>query len=174
MLKNDHSEKMWFLRLAKSWHKLFRTQFLFGTKIKSTYKNVLRNTKILDLSVKRGSQHPIYVLGPRQKWVDLPPTFFELFINFLVVCHLLLNIRKKMSYCFSVLARYKPFSLWTWSKIKNFEIFYKTKNAYLIKTNDSCFIVKVKILNFWPCSKWKWAISCWNRKTIQQFFLNIQ
>ena len=138
---------MWFLRLAKSLHKLFRTQFLFGTKIKSTYKNVLRNTKILDLSVKRGSQHPIYVLGPRQKWVNLPPTFFELFINFLVVWHLLLNIQKNLSSPFSVLARYGPFWLWTWSKIENFEIFYKIKNVYLIKTNDLCFILKVKIFN---------------------------
>ena len=76
---------MWFPRLAKSLHKFFQTQFLFGTKIKSTYKNVLGNTKILDLSVKRESQRPIPVLGPRQKWVDFPPTFFELFINFLVV-----------------------------------------------------------------------------------------
>ena len=71
---------MWFLRLAKSLHKLFQTQFLFGTKIKSTYKNLLCNAKILDLSVKRGCQRPIHGLGPRQKWIDLPLTFFELFI----------------------------------------------------------------------------------------------
>ena len=161
---------MWFLKPAKSRHKLFRTQFLFDTKIKSTYKTVLRNTKILDLRVKQGSQRPILVLGPRQKCVDLPPTFFELFINFLVVWHLLLNIQKKMSSPFSVLARYGPFWLWTWSKIENFEIFYKTKNDYLIKTNDSCFIKKVKKFNFWPCSKSKWAISCRNGKMLQQIF----
>ena len=77
-------EEMWFLRLAKLLHKLFWTQFLFGSKIKSTYKNALENTEILDMSVKRGSQRPIKLLGPRQKWVDLPPTFFELFINFLI------------------------------------------------------------------------------------------
>ena len=139
---------MWFLRLAKSLHKIFWTQYLFGTKIKSTYENMLQNTKNLDLSVKRGSQGPISVLGPRQKWVDFPPTFFELFINFLVVCHLLLNIQKKILYRFSVLARYGPFWLGTWSKIKNFEIFHKIKNYYLIKTNDSCFMKKVKFFNF--------------------------
>ena len=103
--------EMWFLRLAKAGHKLFWTQFLFGTKIKSTYKNVLQNTKILDLSVKRGSQCPIPVLGPRQKWVDFPPTFFALFINFLVVCHLLLNIQKILLWHFSILAKYGPFCL---------------------------------------------------------------
>ena len=165
---------MWFLRLAKSLHKLFRTQFLFSTKIKSTFKNILQNTKILDLSVKRGSQHPYQVLGPRQKWVDFPPTFFELFINFLVVCHLLLNIQKKLSSRFSVPAKYGLFLLWTWSKIENFEIFHKTKNDYLIKTNDSCFIKKVKFFNFWPCPKSNWAISCQNGKTLQQILLNIR
>ena len=142
---------MWFLRLAKSRHKLFRTQFLFGTKIKSTYENLLRNTKILDLSEKRGSQRPIPDLGPRQKWVNFPPTFFELFINFLLVCHLLLDIQKKLSCRFFVSAKYGPFWLGTWSKIENFEIFHKTKNDYLLKINDLCFMVKVKIFNFWPC-----------------------
>ena len=142
---------MWFLRLAKSLHKLFRTQFLFGTKIKSTYKNVLRNTKILDLSVKRGSQRPIYVLGPRQKWVDLPPTFFKLFINFLVVCHILLNIQKNLKYCFSILARYGPFSLWKWSKIKKFHFYHKTKIICFYQINIFCFMKNLKIFNFWPC-----------------------
>ena len=144
---------MWFLRLVKSRYELFRAQFLLGTKIKSTYKNVLQNTNILDLSEKRGSQRPIPVLGPRQKWVDFPPTFFELFINFLVVCHLLMNIQKTFLYRFSVLARYGPFWLGTWSKIKNFEIFHKIKNNYLIKTNHSCFLKKFKIFNFRPSSK---------------------
>ena len=58
--------EMWFLRLAKSRRKLFWTQFLFGTEIKSTFKNVLPNTWILDLSVKWRSQQPISVLSPRQ------------------------------------------------------------------------------------------------------------
>ena len=165
---------MWFLRLAKSRHKLFRTQFLFGTKIKNTYKNILQNTKILDLSVKRGSQRPIPVLGPRQKWVDFPPTFFELFINFLLVCHLLMNIQKNLLSRFSISARYGPFWLWTSSKIKYFEIFYKKENDYLIKTNDLYFIVKVKILNFWSCPKSKWAISFQNGKTGKQIFLNMK
>ena len=160
--------------MAKSRHKLFRTQFLFDTKIKSTYKNVLRNTKNLDLSVKRGSQRPILVLAPRQKWVDFPPTFFELSINILVVYYLLLNIQKNLLSRFSIFARYGPFWLWTWSKIKNFEIFYKKENDYLIKTNDLYFIVKVKILNFWSCPNSKWAISFQNGKTGQQIFLNMK
>ena len=99
---------------------LLWTKFLFGTKIKSRYQNVLGNTKILSLSVKQGSQCPIQLLGPRRKWVDFPPMFFQFFIIFLVVCHLLLNIKKKMLWHFSSLARYGPFWLQTWSKIKNF------------------------------------------------------
>ena len=66
---------------------------------------------------------------------------------------------------FSILARYGPFWLMTWSKIENFEIFHKTKINYLIKTNDSCFTVKVKMghilmkhkyetLNFLYVPKW--------------------
>ena len=120
---------MWFLRLAKSRHKLLRTQFLFGTKIKSTYKNVLRNTKILDLSVKRGSQRPIYVLGPRQKWVDLPPTFFELFINFLVVWHLLLNVQKNLSRPFFVLWKISKFSIFDHVQSQNGPYLAKTENG---------------------------------------------
>ena len=165
---------MWFLRLAKSLHKLFWTQFLFGTKIKSIYKSVLQNTKIMDLSVKRGSQRPTHVLCPSQKWVNFPPTFFELFVNILVVCHLLFNIQKNLLSRFSISTRYGPFWLWRWSKIENFEIFHKTKNDYLLKTNDSCLIKKVKIFNFWPCSKSKWVISCQNGKRAWQIFLNIQ
>ena len=86
---------MWFLRLAKSLHKLFRSQFLFGIKIKSTYENVLQNTKILELSVKRRSQSPIYVLGPRQKWVNLPPTFLNFLSIFWLMITYYMNIQKR-------------------------------------------------------------------------------
>ena len=109
-----------------------------------------------------------------KKWINLPPIFFKLFINFLVVWHLLMNIQKNLFGTFSVLARYGPFWLWAWSKIENFETFHKTKNNYLIKTNDSCFIKKVKFFNFWPCSKSKWVISYQNGKRAWQIFLNIQ
>ena len=47
--------------------KHFWAQFRFGTKIKTTYPDVLPNTRILDLSVKPGSQRPVQVFGPRQK-----------------------------------------------------------------------------------------------------------
>ena len=52
------------------------THFLFLTNIKTTYKIVLQNTKIFDLSQKRGSRQLISVLGPRQKSHNLPPTFY--------------------------------------------------------------------------------------------------
>ena len=42
---------MWFVRPAKSWHKLFQMQFLLGTKIKTTYGNVL-TTKHMNLGPK--------------------------------------------------------------------------------------------------------------------------
>ena len=165
---------MWFLRLAKLLHSHFQTRFLFGTKMKSTYENILQNTKTLDLSAKQGSQCPIQVLGLRQKWVNLPPTFFEFFINFPILWHLLLNIQKNLSSPFSVLARYGPFWLWTWPKNENFEIFHKIQNDHLTKTNDLCFMKNFKIFIFWPCPKSKWAIFCQNGKRASQIFLNIQ
>ena len=152
----------------------FGGQYLFVCIIKSTYQVDMYVTKTWDLRAKTVLRQVILYLGPRQKWVDLPPTFFELFINFLVVCHLLLNIQKKLLSRFSVSAKYGLFLLWTWSKIENFEIFHKTKNDYFIKINDSCFTVKVKIFDFWPCLKTKWVISCRNGKTGRQFFLIIQ
>ena len=125
--------------------KHFWTQFLFCTKIKSTYKIVLQNTKFLDLSVKQGSQCQILLLAPRQKWVDFPPTFFELFINYLVVWYLLLNNQKILLYGFSVSAKYGPFSLWTWSKIQNFHFYYKT---WIICFFKWIFFVSWKISKF--------------------------
>ena len=146
---------MWFLRLAISWHKLFQAQFWFGTKVKTSHKTILQRTWSFDLTEKRGSQQSILVFGPSQKWFKFPPTFFKVFINFLVVCHLLLNIQKYLLSRFSVSVRYDPFWLWTWSKIKNFEFFHKIENDYLIKTNDLYFIVKVKSFNFWLSPKSK-------------------
>ena len=127
---------MWFLRLAKSRHKLFQVQFLFSTKTKSTYGNVLPNTWILDLSVKRGSQQPFQVLTPRQKWVNLPPTFYEFFIDFLVDFYLLCNIKKNLEDTFSVSANYHRFWPLTRSKIKDFNFFYKMQfNSFLKRIN---------------------------------------
>ena len=109
---------MWFLRLAKSWHKLFRAQFWFGTKIKPSQKSVLQNTKILDLAEKGGSQQPNSVLGPRQKWVKFPPTFFKLFINFLVDYHLLSNMKKWGQHFFSFREVIAHFDFWHGQKSK--------------------------------------------------------
>ena len=54
---------MWFLRLAK----LFQTQFLFNTKIKTTNENILPNILILDLSEKQGSN----IADKKQKETEL-------------------------------------------------------------------------------------------------------
>ena len=163
---------MWFLRPAKSRHKLFRAQFLFGTKIKTTYQNTLPNTWILDLSVKRGSQRPVSVLGPRQKRVDLPPTFFQLFINFLVDFHLLCRIPKNLESRFSVSVNYHRFWLLTWSKMKNFDFFYKMPFNFFSKRIILAFMFYVKKFYFWPCQKSKCVIICWNWKTGFQIFWN--
>ena len=164
---------MWFLRLAKSRHKLFRTQFLFGTKIKSTYKSILWNTKILDLSVKRGSQRPFQVPS-KAKMSRFAPNIFWTLYQFSGSLSLTIEYSKKIVVPFFRFGKIWPIFTLDMVKNWNFEIFHKTKNDYFIKINDSCFIVKVKIFDFWPCLKTKWAISCWNGKTGRQFFLNIQ
>ena len=68
--------------------------FLFFACIKTTYKTLLQNTQIFELSQKRGSQWPIPVLGPRQKIDNFTPTFLRLFIDFRVDFPLLYNILK--------------------------------------------------------------------------------
>ena len=80
---------MWFPRLAKSLHKCFRTQFLFGAKIKSTYKNVLGKNKFFGPECKTRVSASKSTFGSKAKMNWFPPTFFQLFINFLVVCHFL-------------------------------------------------------------------------------------
>ena len=42
--------------MVKSQDKNFRAQYLFHTKIKTTYQNVLQTTEILELRLKQGSQ----------------------------------------------------------------------------------------------------------------------
>ena len=108
--------------------------------------------------------------GSKAKMSQFAPNIFSTFNQFSGRLPYTIQHIKYLEGCFSILARYGPFWLWTWSKIENFEIFYKTKNDYLIKTNDSCFMVKVKILYFWPCPKSKWAISCQNGKRLWQIF----
>ena len=53
--------------------------------------------------------------------------FFELFINFLVVCHLILNIQKQLLRPFSVLARYGPFDCGHGQKMKIWKFFLRHK-----------------------------------------------
>ena len=144
---------MWFLRLAKSQQKLFGTLFLFGTKIKSTYKKVLPNTRILDLSVKQEFQHPIQVLGPTQKWDDFPPTFYEQFNYFLVVCHFFKTYKKLEG----ILMFRKNMAHFVFKNVKNEEVWLILKHEsfgffFII---DFCFM---EILHFWQSPKSTFAI----------------
>ena len=138
---------MWFLRLAKSRHKLFRVQFLFGTKTKSTYGNVLPNTWILDLSVKQGSQQSFQVLTPRQKWVNLPPTFYEFFIDFLVDFYLLCNIKKIWKARFPFWQIITDFDFWHGHKSKILTFLYKMRFNSFLKRINLCFRSKFLIFD---------------------------
>ena len=68
--------------------------YLFVCIIKSTYHVDVHVTKTWDLRAKTVPWQAILDLGPRQKWVDLPDTFFQLFMSFLVDFHILYNILK--------------------------------------------------------------------------------
>ena len=135
---------MWFLSLAKTRHKFFLAQFWFGTKIKTFLKSIPQNTKILNLTEKGRSQQPIPVLGPRQKWVKFPPTFFKLSINFLVDYHLLSNILKIWMTLF-----------WFWQIITHFTFWHGQKSKILTWTIKAKMIIFEKYL---ICVLWKKSI----------------
>ena len=69
-------------------------QYLFVCIIKSTHQVDVPGNKTWDLRAKTVQWQAILDLGPRQKWVDLPDTFFQLFMSFLVDFHILHNILK--------------------------------------------------------------------------------
>ena len=92
----------------------FLAWYLFVCIIKSTYQVHMAGTKSWHLRDNTGPRGGIKVLGPRQKWVNRPPTFFQLVINF----HLKL--------LFSVSTTYCAFSHLTWSKMKIFYFYHKT------------------------------------------------
>ena len=148
------------------WKPTFLGQFLFVCLIKSTYEVDVPGTKSWDLTAKTVPWQAILDLGQRQKWVDLPITFFQLFIYFLVD----LQHMKYLEYPFSISAKYGRFSLSTWSKNKNFDLYHKTSIIHFLRINNFYFMVKVKILIFWPCWKWKLAIFCRNGKLGLQIF----
>ena len=70
----------------------FFEQYQFVCNIKSTYQVDMPGTKNFDVGANTVPWGVISVLGPRQKWVNVPPTFFQLFINFLIDFYLLYNI----------------------------------------------------------------------------------
>ena len=76
---------------------------------------------------------------------------------------------KNLESPFSVSARYGPFWLLTWSKMKNFDFSIKHKSFNFYK-HFFCFMEKVKIFYFWLCQKSKWAIAYPNKKTLRQIF----
>ena len=72
----------------------FLTQYQIVYNMKSTYRINVPGTKIWNLGDNKVSWGAIEVLVPKQKQVNVPPTFFELSIEFLVGFYLLFNILK--------------------------------------------------------------------------------
>ena len=143
---------MWFPRLDKSMHRLFQTQFLFCTKIKYTYKNVLGNTKSFDLSVKNGLC-VWFNFWSKAKMSWFAPNIFLTLYQFSGSISLTIKCSKKIVMVFFHFGKMWP--ILTLDMVKKSKFFIKQKNDYLIKTNHSCFIMKVKIFIFLPCLKSK-------------------
>ena len=72
----------------------FFGQYLFVCIIKSTHQLDVPGTKTWDLEANIVPWVAVLVLGRRQKWVNLPITFFQLFMSFLVDFYILYNIWK--------------------------------------------------------------------------------
>ena len=62
---------------------------------------------------------------------NFSPNFYQLFVNFPIYFYVLCNINLALN--FSVLARYRRFSLSTWSKMKNFDPNHKSKIVHFLK-----------------------------------------
>ena len=88
--------------------------------------------------------------GSKAKMSPFAPNIFSTFYQISGSLPYTVQYMKNLEGRFSVSARYGPFWLLTWSKMKNFDFFHK-KDVYLLKTNDYCLMKKVKILHFWPC-----------------------
>ena len=72
----------------------FLTQYQIIYNMKSTYRINVPGTKIWNLGANTVPWGVLEILAPRQKQVNVPPTFFELSIEFLVGFYLLSNILK--------------------------------------------------------------------------------
>ena len=72
----------------------FLTQYQIVYNMKSTYRINVPVTKIWNLGADTVPWGVLEILAPRQKQVNVPPTFFKLSIEFLVGFYLLFNILK--------------------------------------------------------------------------------
>ena len=111
-----------------------------------------------------------FSFGSKAKIGNISPNIFSTFYQYSSRLPCSIQHIKNLAHPFSVSARYGPFWLLTWSKMKHFDFFHKTKNDYLQKVNDLCFMKKVKIFHFWPYQKSKWTISFRNGKRVRQIF----
>ena len=72
----------------------FLTQYQIIYNMKSTYRINVPGTKIWNFGANTVPWGVLEILAPRQKQVNVPPTFFKLSIEFLVGFYLLFNILK--------------------------------------------------------------------------------
>ena len=103
----------------------FLAQYMFLCNIKTTYQVDMHSTKNLDAGANTVPWGAIQVLGPRQKWVDVPITFFQLSIDYLVVFYLLSNILQGWWYLV-VLGRFKFRFKLSHAKTQKKKILYST------------------------------------------------
>ena len=60
----------------------FFAQYQFVCNIKSTYQVDMLGTKNLDVGANTVPWGVLEILAPRQKQVNVPPTFFNFLLNF--------------------------------------------------------------------------------------------
>ena len=116
--------------------------------MKSTYQIDVPGTKIWNLWAKTVPWGVIEVLAPRQKQVDVPPTFFQISIDFLVGFYLFSNISK-------IWIDLSPFRqdilishFQQGQKWKKNDILYKTEINQLLKIDTSSFMKKSQKFSF--------------------------
>ena len=103
----------------------FFAQYQFVCNIKSTYQVDMPGTKNFDVGGQHSAVGSNFSFRSKAKMSQCAPHFFSTFYQFSNRFLLTIQHIKNSSRLFFVSAKYCHFSLSAWSKMKNFDIFYK-------------------------------------------------
>ena len=109
-----------------------------------------------------------FSIRSKAKMSQISPNIFQTFYQFSSRLTLTFQHIKNLDGTFFILASYHPFWHLTCSKNQKNDFFYKKQIKYFLNIIILAFMIQVKIFDFWPCQKSKWAITCQNENSTVQ------